>query len=93
MAEILGPETLRALAVGLQQPSLPAEREAILTHADAWEAEQVERSALVEQLAEVRKQVEVLEQDRKWWQANAIKRAKRSATRRSGRPPQSTEGL
>ena len=90
MAEILGPETLRALATCPQQPVLLVEREAILTHADAWEAEHVERTALVEQLAEARRQVEVLEQDRKWWQANAIKRAKRSASRRSGRPPQST---
>ena len=92
MAEILGPETLRALATGLHLPVLPAGREAILAHADAWEGERGDRIALAEQLAEVRKQVELLEEDRKWWQANAIKRAKRSATRRSGRPPQSTKG-
>jgi hypothetical protein len=91
MAELLGPDTLRALAMGLQEPALPHAREGIIAHADAWEAERVDRIALAEQLAEVQKQVEVLEADRKWWQANAIKRAKRSAKRRSGHSPQSTD--
>lgn len=96
MADILGPDTLRAQAKSLEVTA----RNALLAHAEAWETERssqvapagqldVERLAsrkLAEKLEEARKQVEVLEQDRKWWQENAIKRRKRAATRRSELP-------
>lgn len=80
-----GPETLRALAASLHGPVAPAEKEALAAHADAWEAERAEQAAIADQLAATQKRVEVLEQDREWWKANAIKRRKRSEARRSGR--------
>lgn len=103
MADIPDPETLRALAAALHASAAPAEIDALLAHADAWEAERVHRVALAErldaerltngrlteQLAAVQQRLDVLEQDRKWWQENAIKRSKRAATRRSGGPPRS----
>ncbi len=85
MADTVGAETLRALVAGLHTPVTQAEIDALLRHADAWAAERVERAGLEEQLAVAQKRVEVLEQDRKWWQDNAIKRRKRAEARRSGR--------
>jgi hypothetical protein len=86
MMDAEGPETLRALVSGgLHASVAPEDIDAILAHADAWEAERVERAALAEQLAVALKRVEVLEQDRKWWQDNAIRRRKRAEARRSGR--------
>jgi hypothetical protein len=82
MSDIPGPKTLRALAAGLHTPITPEEKDALVAHADAWEAERV---AIAEQLAAAQKRVEVLEQDREWWKANAIKRRKRAEARRSGR--------
>jgi hypothetical protein len=105
MADMMGPETLRALATGLRVPAALAEIDALLAHADAWGAERVNRIALAEQLdferltngrlteqlAAAQKRVEVLDQDRRWWQENAIKRRKRAATRRSEHPPRGRE--
>jgi hypothetical protein len=82
MSDTMGPETLRALEAGLHTPITPEEKDALVAHADAWETE---RSAMGEQLAAAQKRVEVLEQDREWWKANAIKRRKRAEARRSGR--------
>jgi hypothetical protein len=76
--------TLRALATGLHTPITTAQVDAIVAHADAWEAERIDRAALAEKLALAQKRVEVLEQDRRWWQENAIKRRKRAEARRSG---------
>jgi hypothetical protein len=89
MAEKPGPETLRALAAGLHVPVALAEIDALAAHADAWEAERAGRDALAEQLAEAQKRLELLEQERKWWLENAIKRHKRAEARRSGRTPRS----
>lgn len=105
MADTPGPNTLRALATGQPVPVTLAEIDVLFAHADAWEAERVNRVALAkqldferltngrltEQLAAAQKRVDLLEQDRKWWQANAIKRRKRAATRQSGRPPRRRE--
>ena len=85
MADPTSPETLRALVAGLQTPATQAVIDALLAHAEAWAGERVERAGLEEQLAVAQKRVEVLEQDRKWWQDNAIKRRKRAEARRSGR--------
>jgi hypothetical protein len=82
----LGPETLRALAARLPAPVPPGDMEALLAHIEAWKSEELARTRLEEQLASAQKQVEVLEQDRKWWEANAIKRSKRAAARRSEHP-------
>jgi len=84
MTDTPGPTTLRALARGLHAPATPAELDALVAHADAWEAEQIRQAALADQLAAAQKRVEVLEQDREWWKANAIKRRKRAEARRSG---------
>lgn len=91
MAETMGPETLRALARGLRARATQAETEALLAHAASWEAEQETIKSLAHRLAEAEKRVGVLEQDRKWWQDNALKRAKRSAARRSGGPPRGSQ--
>jgi hypothetical protein len=91
MAEKPGPETLRALAASLHVPVTLAEMDALAAHADAWQAERAERDALAEQLAEAQKRLESLEQERKWWLENAIKRHKRAEARRSERPPRSRE--
>ena len=84
MTDTPGPGTLRALATGLHAPVTPAQMDALVALADAWEAERVDGAALAEQLALAQKRVEVLEQDRRWWQENAIKRRKRAEARRSG---------
>jgi sulfur relay (sulfurtransferase) DsrC/TusE family protein len=92
MADMLGPGTLRALATALQVPATQAEIDALVAHADAWGSEQADHVALAEELALAQKRVEVLEQDRKWWQDNAIKRRKRSEARRSGSAPRRGKG-
>lgn len=98
MADTPGPEALRELMAGLHGTASPAQIDAMAAYVEAWELERVTRHALDEQLAQARlsnealaeqlaaalRQVEVLEKDRKWWQDNAIRRAKRSAARRSG---------
>ena len=100
MVDTPGPERLRLLVAGLHMPVSPAEIEALLAHASAWESEQLKCVALREQLeleclatgsltwqlAAAQRQAEVLEQDRNWWKENAIRRAKRRAARRSGLP-------
>jgi len=100
MADMPGPTTLRALAAGLRGPAALEDRDALRAHAEAWQEERAERLALAaqleserlsnarlaEQLAEAQRRVELLEQDRRWWQENAIKRRKRAEARRSGRP-------
>jgi hypothetical protein len=83
VAETLGPGTLRALAARLSMPAMPAQVDALVAHADAWEAERVARAALAEELAEAQRRVELLERDKRWWQDNAIKRRKRAEQRRS----------
>jgi hypothetical protein len=92
MADILGPGTLRALATALQVTVTHVQIDALDAHADAWESDRANRDALAEQLALAQKRVEVLEQDRKWWQENAIKRRKRSEARRSGGLPRRGKG-
>lgn len=101
MTDPQGPEALRSLAAGLHSPITSDERDQLSAHANVWEAERLNCVALVdqlgaertvneklkEQLTAAQKRLEVLEQDRKWWQDNAIRRVKRSATRRSERPP------
>ena len=91
-----GPETLRELAGGTLGPTSSGLAATLQAHARAWETERencaalaarldAERAAaasLAEQLEVVHQRLEVLEQDRKWWQENAIKRHKRAATRR-----------
>jgi hypothetical protein len=98
-----GPETLIALAMGL--PVTAEQMEALVAHAEAWKAERADLGSLsekldvehrtggvlVEQLAEAKKRLELLEQDRKWWQENAIKRSKRAAERKSRLPPRGTK--
>jgi len=100
MPEKPEPATLRALAAALPAAVAPEAIGDLLAHAEAWEAEQLaltrlldserERGVvLTEQLSVLHKRVDVLEQDRKWWQENAIRRMKRTASRRSARPPDS----
>jgi hypothetical protein len=84
MTDMLGPGTLRALATDPHTSATQAQIDALVAHADAWEAERVDRAALAGQLALAQKRVEVLEQDKRWWQENAIKRRKRAEARRSG---------
>jgi hypothetical protein len=99
------PESLSALAAGLDMRFSHAEICALSALAAVWDAEQVDRVALAEQmdserltkgrlteqLTAAQKRLEVLEQDRKWWQENAIQRRRRAETRRSGRPPSTNE--
>jgi hypothetical protein len=101
-----GPATLRELAVSRLAPTLPELLAALEAHASAWEAEREDREALAaqlvveraaatrlaEQLAVVQQRLEVLEQDRKWWQENAIKRVKRAASRRGEGAPDGRRG-
>ena len=100
MADGPGPETLKALAAGLQGHAPSTEIEALISLAETWASEREDRAGfsarldlqqtvnerLAEQLAAAQERVDVLERDRKWWQDNAIRRSKRIAARRSTRP-------
>jgi hypothetical protein len=100
MADGPGPDTLKALAAALQGRAPSTEIEALMAHAQTWAAEREACAGLsaqfdlqqtayarqAEQLAALQERVDVLERDRKWWQDNAIRRSKRIAARRSGRP-------
>jgi hypothetical protein len=100
MADRPGPETLKALAAGLQGRARTTDIEHLMAHAETWAAEREDRAglsaqldlqrtvngSLAEQLAAAQERVDVLERDRKWWQDNAIRRSKRIAARRSARP-------
>jgi hypothetical protein len=83
MTDSPGPDTLRALV--RQTRMTQAERDALLAHADAWQAERSDRTALIEQLAAVQSKLDAWERDRKWWQENTIKRRKRAEARRTSR--------
>lgn len=101
MLDTAGPETLKAVAKGLQSSVTTEQFEALVSHTEAWEAERADRLDLADQLEiqrasnrELKQQLdaaqqklEELERDRKWWQDNAIRRRKRAAMRRSGLPP------
>ncbi len=102
MDEGSGPGRLRDLVNGLGGRLSSQERDLLAEFADVWQAEHsalderlnVERTAnakLSEQLAAAQKQVEILEQDRKWWLENAIKRRKRAEARGSTRSPRGRE--
>lgn len=83
MVDTAGPETLTALAAEVQVAATPEQVKALRMLAAAWQAERCRLETLSEQLATTEKRLEALEKDRQWWQDNAIKRRKRSVSRKS----------
>jgi hypothetical protein len=82
MTPTLGPDTLSALCEHLKSLIPGADHLALLDHVRAWEGDRKANAGLSEQLSAVQHKLEVLEQDRQWWQDNAIKRRKRAERRR-----------